>query len=103
MSERLQWVKQRVISNTDCLKSFNTQMIQGQQMCAIGWDSPWQGGCFGDGGGALVLNEYGTWTQIGIMSFIHQQGCEAGFPVGFTRITQHIDWISKTAAYSFRP
>lgn len=103
MSERLQWVKQRVISNQDCLKNYNTQMIQAPQMCATGWDNPWQSSCFGDGGGALVINEFGTWTQIGVMSFIHANGCQDGRPTGFSRITSYIDWISKTASYSFRP
>lgn len=103
MSERLQWIKQRVITNQDCLSHFQAQMIQAPQMCAIGWDNPWQASCFGDGGGPLVINEFGTWTQIGVMSFIHLTGCQDAHPTGFTRISSYIDWISKTANYAFRP
>lgn len=78
-------------------------MIQAPQMCTVGWENPWQASCFGDGGGALVINEWGTWTQMGVMSFIHLNGCQDGRPTGFVRVSAYIDWISKTAAYSFRP
>lgn len=103
MSERLQWVKQRIISNQECLAHFQAQMIQPAQVCTMGWDSPWQASCFGDGGGALVVNEFGTWTQVGVMSFIHLNGCQDARPTGFVRVSSYFDWIAKTATYSFRP
>lgn len=103
LSARLQWVRQRVITNQECSFHYQTQMVQAQQMCVIGWENPWQASCFGDGGGALVLNEWGTWTQVGVMSFIHLNGCQDARPTGFVRVSAHIDWIAKTAGYSFRP
>ncbi|KAG4066036.1 hypothetical protein HA402_001283 [Bradysia odoriphaga] len=103
MSERLQWVKVKVISNFDCGKSYHPQMIKQETLCSIGWDNPWQGPCRGDGGGALALNEFGTWTQIGIFSFIHATGCDTGHPSGYVRVTSYFDWIASVAGYAFRP
>lgn len=103
MSNRLQWVKEKVISNSDCSRSYHQQMVKQETICAYGWDSPWKGPCNGDGGGALVINEFGIWTQIGVFSFFHESGCETGYPSGYARITSYYDWIAKTAAYSFRP
>lgn len=103
MSERLRWVKEKIVSNNDCSRYYHQQMVKQETICALGWDSPWQGPCSGDGGSPLVINEFGTWTQIGVFSFFHDNGCESGHPSGFVRITSYFDWIAKTAAYSFRP
>lgn len=103
MSNRLQWVKLKVISNFECGKSYHQQMVQQQTVCAIGWCNPWEGPCSGDGGAALVINEFGTWTQIGVFSFFHETGCENGHPSGYVRITSYFDWIAQIAGYSFRP
>lgn len=78
-------------------------MVKSETICSIGWNSPWQGPCSGDGGGALVINEFGTWTQIGVFSFYHESGCESGHPSGSVRITSYMDWITKIAGYAFRP
>jgi len=51
----------------------------------------------GDSGGALALQESdGINTQVGIVSFGAAAGCELGYPVGFTRVTSYLDWISST-------
>jgi len=51
----------------------------------------------GDSGGALALQESdGLSTQVGIVSFGASAGCELGYPVGFTRVTSYLDWISST-------
>lgn len=42
MSNRLQWVKEKVISNTECNKSYNQQWVKQEIICASGWDSPWK-------------------------------------------------------------
>jgi secreted trypsin-like serine protease len=48
----------------------------------------------GDSGGPLVLKEDdGRYTEVGIVSFGHVNGCEFGYPVAFTRITSYLDWI----------
>lgn len=51
----------------------------------------------GDSGGPLVLQgSDGRWTEVGIVSFGSIEGCEVGAPVGFTRVTTHLDWIATT-------
>jgi len=48
----------------------------------------------GDSGGALVFREDdGRDTEVGIVSFGHKDGCEAGYPAVFTRVTSYLDWI----------
>lgn len=95
MPNRLQWAKQKIITNFECGKSYHQQkMVKLETICSIGWDSPWQYACSGDGG---------VWTQIGVFSFFHETGCETGQPSGFVRITSYFDWIAKIAGYSFRP
>ncbi|KAJ6645747.1 Collagenase [Pseudolycoriella hygida] len=103
LSNRLRWVKVKVISNVECRKSYRPEMIQAETICAVGWSSPWQVPCSGDGGGALAINEFGTWTQIGIFSFFHETGCESGYPSGFVRITSYFEWITQITGYLFRP
>jgi secreted trypsin-like serine protease len=36
----------------------------------------------------------GIWTQVGIVSFGAAAGCTVGYPVGFTRVTKFLSWIS---------
>ena len=48
----------------------------------------------GDSGGPLVFRENdGNYTEVGIVSFQHSSGCEAGYPAVFTRVTSYLDWI----------
>lgn len=34
-------------------------------------------------------------TQVGIVSFGSSLGCEYGYPNGFARVTEFLDWISQ--------
>jgi hypothetical protein len=48
----------------------------------------------GDSGGPLVFREDdGSYTEVGIVSFGHESGCEKGYPAVFTRVTSYLDWI----------
>jgi secreted trypsin-like serine protease len=50
--------------------------------------------CFqGDSGGPLVLTRNDVNTQVGIVSFGAEIGCELGFPAAFTRVTSYLSWI----------
>jgi len=49
----------------------------------------------GDSGGPVVyLERDGIYTQVGIVSFGSSAGCTLGYPVGFTRVTSYLDWIT---------
>jgi len=55
----------------------------------------------GDSGGPLVMREADKkFTQIGIVSF-GPVVCGEG-PLGFTRVTSHLGWISEVAGISVR-
>jgi len=48
----------------------------------------------GDSGGPLVFREDdGNYTEVGVVSFGHIDGCEKGYPGVFTRVTSYLDWI----------
>lgn len=72
-------------------------------ICAIGWESNDQSTCNGDSGGPLVIDEGGVYTQIGIVSFVSNQGCASGHPAGYVRLTSFLNWISKNAGIKIRP
>ena len=56
----------------------------------------------GDSGGPVVLQESdGIYTQVGVVSFVSAAGCQRGFPVGFTRVTSFLSWISLVTGLSF--
>lgn len=43
-----------------------------------------------------MLNQEGSWVQIGIVSF-GNKCAEPGFPGVYTRITHFLDWINANA------
>jgi secreted trypsin-like serine protease len=80
-----------VISNKECNDIYG---IVGSGVICIDTTGG-RGTCNGDSGGPL---NYKTgdhkWMQVGIVSFGSSAGCERGYPAGFTRVTEYIDWIS---------
>ena len=58
-----------------------------------------------DAGGPLVVNEFGTHTLVGLLSFVHEKGScgRQAIPAAFTRITKHFQWIENVSGYQFRP
>jgi len=48
----------------------------------------------GDSGGPLVIrNSNGTFTLIGVASFVSSAGCASGHPSGYARVTSFRGWI----------
>jgi secreted trypsin-like serine protease len=41
-----------------------------------------------------------AYTQYGVVSFGASAGCEAGYPAGFTRVTEYLDFIADTTGMS---
>ena len=51
----------------------------------------------GDSGGALVINNGNSYTQIGVVSFVSSNGCASGYPSGYVRVTSYLSWLSANA------
>ena len=48
----------------------------------------------GDSGGALVIQNGNSYTQIGVVSFVSSLGCASDYPSGYTRVTSFLSWIA---------
>uniref|UniRef100_A0A1V1FKM4 Putative serine protease 64 isoform A n=1 Tax=Reticulitermes speratus TaxID=60591 RepID=A0A1V1FKM4_9NEOP len=91
--DTLQYANMSVIANRECFDIYPSY-VTSTMICVSTADK--RSPCKGDGGGALVIQEDdGRYTEIGIASFVHKSGCEMGFPAGFTRVTNFLDWIEK--------
>jgi secreted trypsin-like serine protease len=81
------------ISNAECQQTYGAT-IQDTVICTTGSSSG--GTCSGDSGSALNVKDASTETgfaTIGVTSFVSSAGCESGYPDGFTRVSEYIDWI----------
>uniref|UniRef100_A0A4Y0BD77 Peptidase S1 domain-containing protein n=1 Tax=Anopheles funestus TaxID=62324 RepID=A0A4Y0BD77_ANOFN len=91
VAQKLQYAMLQVITNYECHKTFNPLVVRKTTICARGDanESP----CNGDSGGPLVLAK--DKTLVGVVSFIHEKGCESGLPAAFARVTAFRDWVKK--------
>lgn len=54
----------------------------------------------GDAGGPIIKqNEDGSFTLMGLFSFLDTDSCQRGIPVGFTRVGAYVDWMRKVAGF----
>ncbi|XP_068142256.1 serine protease 3-like [Drosophila tropicalis] len=87
-ADRLQWVSLEVISSSLCRYYYGK--IPAGVMC-MSTEETKQSICKGDFGGPLVHEK--DKILIGISSFVPHNGCEAGYPAGFARVSEYLDWI----------
>ncbi|XP_067636369.1 collagenase-like [Eurosta solidaginis] len=87
----LQFANMKVISNEVCAEEYGSSVIKTGHLCTSTDNRI--GPCVGDSGGPLVLTS--LMLQIGIMSFHSEDGCEAGLPAGYTRVTSYLGWIQE--------
>lgn len=40
------------------------------------------------------IDANGVFNQVGVVSFGAAAGCELGYPIGFTRVSDFADWVS---------
>lgn len=80
-----------VITNAVCQNSFPIT-IQGSHLCTSGAGN--RGTCDGDSGGPLTVVWNNSRILIGIISFGPNEGCEAGKPSVYTRVTAFLTWIN---------
>ena len=85
----------KVITNAQCSGVFGSTITDGHICIATG--SEHTGVCSGDSGGPLNLptETENVYKQIGVTSFVSGLGCESGFPDGYTRVTEYLDWIAE--------
>ncbi|XP_055610867.1 collagenase-like [Uranotaenia lowii] len=91
VAPKLQYATLKVISNSQCSKTYNPLVIKKTTICAQGGNK--ESPCNGDSGGPLVLEK--DQVLIGVVSFGHISGCERGLPGAFARVTEFSDWIRK--------
>ncbi|XP_037045225.1 brachyurin-like [Bradysia coprophila] len=90
VASELQWAPMHIISNSVCVKSYDSFVVRSSTICAQGNER--ESVCNGDSGGPLVLKSDNR-TLIGVTSFGHAAGCDMGLPQGFSRITSYLKWI----------
>ncbi|XP_055598659.1 collagenase-like [Uranotaenia lowii] len=86
-SSLLKYAEVSVISNSQCEITFGPAVIIPSTMCTVGLAG--QNTCNGDSGGPVVYDN----VQIGIISFVHVNGCESGNPFGHVRVASLRQWI----------
>jgi secreted trypsin-like serine protease len=94
VSDTLMSVTQPIISNKECGKQFGVTYSD-RRICADG--SGGKAICYGDGGAPLTVNRNFRYTVVGISSWKYSEGCQKGYPSGFTRVTSFLDWIAENA------
>lgn len=99
------FARQTIIPNNACALHYGSdlELISPKVICSQSTNVG-QGPCVGDGGDPLVINEYGTYTLVGLLSFNHGDGGCGRLPVPavFTRITAYYEWIERITGYKFR-
>ncbi|XP_047992334.1 brachyurin-like [Leguminivora glycinivorella] len=83
----LSHVAVQVVDNSVCTAVYTILNVRASTLCTS--TTGGRGTCGGDSGGPLVLGN----QLVGITSFGHREGCEAGHPAGFMRVTSFADWI----------
>jgi secreted trypsin-like serine protease len=101
-STELRFTTVRVITNAVCQQTFGGIIIA-STVCGVGDPNPAQSTCNGDSGGPMIVNEGGTWTQIGVVSFVSSAGCGVGAPSGYVRTNSFLAWINTNTGIAIRP
>jgi len=92
ISPVLRKVTRPVMSNRECNSVYG--IITDGQICLD--TTGGKGTCNGDSGGPMGKKDSSdVFTQYGVVSFGASAGCEKDFPVGFTRVTEYLDFISE--------
>lgn len=92
----LQYTYLKTISQLQCVIDFPIIAFRKSVICARGVQQ--RSVCRGDSGGPLVSANSGA--LIGISDFVNIQGCNLGFPQGFSNVPSHLEWIEKVTGVS---
>lgn len=98
----LNWITLDVVDNSVCKHFYGDVVVLESVVCALD-DELTQSTCGGDSGGALVVRHPQSQhlIQIGIASFVSRNTCMSGKPMGFTRVSSFLPFISKTTGLEF--
>uniref|UniRef100_A0A4Y0BGC3 Peptidase S1 domain-containing protein n=1 Tax=Anopheles funestus TaxID=62324 RepID=A0A4Y0BGC3_ANOFN len=86
-----------VMTNADCIASWNSVLIEPQNVCLSA-----EGGrssCNGDSGGPLAVQDGGS-LQVGIVSFGSAAGCAVGMPSVYARVSFFLDFIESNSDFT---
>jgi secreted trypsin-like serine protease len=50
----------------------------------------------------VVFEADGEPTEVGVVSFVADEGCETGLPSGFTRVSKYLNWLEKHGGITIR-
>ncbi|XP_037939623.1 serine protease 3-like [Teleopsis dalmanni] len=89
----LQYVHLKIITNSLCNETYHSTLVNKGSLCTATPQATTT--CEGDSGGPLV--DLASGKLIGINSFVSGDGCEAGDPAGFVRVTAYLNWIRKNS------
>lgn len=88
----LQKVQVGVISQSTCNSSSSYDGDLTSNMFCAGFLTGGKDACQGDSGGPLAVNDNGTWTQIGVVSW--GNGCALpDLPGVYAKVSNYISWI----------
>ncbi|KAL7018273.1 hypothetical protein ACKWTF_010700 [Chironomus riparius] len=91
ISEVLKFNTLNVITNEECASYYVPGVVHETNLCAE--TNSEASTCGGDSGGSYIFNINGFSRLEGVTSFGAANGCQLGYPVGFTRVTSYINWI----------
>ncbi|BFF94730.1 serine protease 1 [Drosophila madeirensis] len=91
----MECVDLQIISNSECSRTYGNQPDGILCVSTSGGKST----CSGDSGGPLVLHDGGR--LVGVTSWVAGNGCTAGLPSGFTRVTNQLDWIRDNSGVAY--
>ncbi|CAO1333110.1 unnamed protein product [Diamesa serratosioi] len=101
VSNNLQYTTVKIITNEECSRVYGA--TNATVLCAVGYPNIKSSSCPGDSGGPLVIVDSGIPTIIGTVGYGAAEGCDRGLPVGYSRMTAQMDWITMYTGIALRP
>ena len=81
-----------IVSDAQCGRAYGGDFVAGVQLCAGDYQNGGIDSCQGDSGGPMVVNNGGTYTQVGIVSW--GNGCAlARNPGVYSRVSALRSWV----------
>jgi secreted trypsin-like serine protease len=91
VSQVLKFNTLKAITNQECAAVYLPGLVQDTNLCAA---TNYQAStCGGDSGGSYIFNINNFKRLEGVTSFGAADGCQLGYPSGFTRVTSYLNWI----------